>query len=356
MSRKYLVPINLNKNELQNARLQNLASDPSSPVEGQVYYNTTDDTVYFYNGATWVDAGQTGGGSTLTQEQVEDYVGAMFTGNTETLIAVTYNDGDGTVDFVVNDDLSGYDNTTSGFLTSETDPVFAASEAANITAGDNTNLGNLSGTNSGDEPNASTTTRGIVELATNTEATTGTDTARAVTPAALQAALDALVDAAPGTLDTLNELAAALGDDPNFAGTVTTSLAEKLAKADNLSDVASAVTAFNNIKQDATTSVTGAVELATSAEAEARTATTKALTPDSVANFTVKKTFTVGDGTATSYTLTHNLGTTDVVTQVRDATNDEIVECDIENTSTSAVTLTFATAPASSDIKAVVLG
>jgi len=356
MSRKYLVPINLNKNELQNARLQNLASDPSSPVEGQVYYNTTDDTVYFYNGATWVDAGQTGGGSTLTQEQVEDYVGAMFTGNTETLIAVTYNDGDGTVDFVVNDDLSGYDNTTSGFLTSETDPVFAASEAANITAGDNTNLGNLSGTNSGDEPNASTTTRGIVELATNTEATTGTDTARAVTPAALQAALDALVDAAPGTLDTLNELAAALGDDPNFAGTVTTSLAEKLAKASNLSDVASAVTAFNNIKQDATTSVTGAVELATSAEAEARTATTKALTPDSVANFTVKKTFTVGDGTATSYTLTHNLGTTDVVTQVRDATNDEIVECDIENTSTSAVTLTFATAPASSDIKAVVLG
>jgi len=356
MSRKYLVPINLNKNELQNARLQNLASDPSSPVEGQVYYNTTDDTVYFYNGATWVDAGQTGGGSTLTQEQVEDYVGAMFTGNTETLIAVTYNDGDGTVDFVVNDDLSGYDNTTSGFLTSETDPVFAASEAANITAGDNTNLGNLSGTNSGDEPNASTTTRGIVELATNTEATTGTDTARAVTPAALQAALDALVDAAPGTLDTLNELAAALGDDPNFAGTITTSLAEKLAKADNLSDVASAVTAFNNIKQDATTSVTGAVELATSAEAEARTATTKALTPDSVANFTVKKTFTVGDGTATSYTLTHNLGTTDVVTQVRDATNDEIVECDIENTSTSAVTLTFATAPASSDIKAVVLG
>ena len=37
-----------------------------------------------------------------------------------------------------------------------------------------------------------------------------------------------LVDSAPGTLDTLNELAAALGDDPNFSTTITTSIAAKL--------------------------------------------------------------------------------------------------------------------------------
>ena len=37
-----------------------------------------------------------------------------------------------------------------------------------------------------------------------------------------------LVDSAPGTLDTLNELAASLGDDPNFATTVTNSIATKL--------------------------------------------------------------------------------------------------------------------------------
>jgi hypothetical protein len=37
-----------------------------------------------------------------------------------------------------------------------------------------------------------------------------------------------LVDSAPTTLDTLNELAAALGDDPNFATTVTNSIATKL--------------------------------------------------------------------------------------------------------------------------------
>lgn len=37
-----------------------------------------------------------------------------------------------------------------------------------------------------------------------------------------------ITDSAPGTLDTLNELAAALGDDPNFATTTATSIAEKL--------------------------------------------------------------------------------------------------------------------------------
>ena len=41
-------------------------------------------------------------------------------------------------------------------------------------------------------------------------------------------AIAALVASAPGTLDTLNELAAALADDPNFATTITESIATKL--------------------------------------------------------------------------------------------------------------------------------
>jgi hypothetical protein len=46
---------------------------------------------------------------------------------------------------------------------------------------------------------------------------------------AVNAAVAALVDAAPGTLDTLNELAAALGDDPSFATTITNLIATKIA-------------------------------------------------------------------------------------------------------------------------------
>lgn len=47
----------------------------------------------------------------------------------------------------------------------------------------------------------------------------------------ISAAVSNLVDSAPGTLDTLNELAAALGDDPNFATTISSSIGEKVAKA-----------------------------------------------------------------------------------------------------------------------------
>lgn len=47
-------------------------------------------------------------------------------------------------------------------------------------------ISNLSGTNTGDESDASTTVKGIVELATTAETTTGTDTTRAVTPDGLK--------------------------------------------------------------------------------------------------------------------------------------------------------------------------
>lgn len=50
----------------------------------------------------------------------------------------------------------------------------------------------------------------------------------AQTDSAISTAISNLVDSAPGTLDTLNELAAALGDDPNFATTVTNSIATKV--------------------------------------------------------------------------------------------------------------------------------
>jgi hypothetical protein len=56
-----------------------------------------------------------------------------------------------------------------------------------------------------------------------------------------------LIASAPGALDTLNELATALGNDPNFATTVTNSIATKLTKASNLSDLTNAATARANL-------------------------------------------------------------------------------------------------------------
>jgi len=100
------------------------------------------------------------------------------------------------------------DNNTSGFLTSytETDPIFSASDAASITSTDISNWKTAHGW--GDH--------GVEGYATETYVNTQVAN---------------LVDTAPAALDTLNELAAALGDDPNFATTVTNNIATKVSKS-----------------------------------------------------------------------------------------------------------------------------
>ena len=67
-----------------------------------------------------------------------------------------------------------------------------------------------------------TNTDGISEGSSNLYYTNARADARA------QLKIDALVDSAPGALDTLNELAAALGDDANFSTTITNSIATKM--------------------------------------------------------------------------------------------------------------------------------
>lgn len=54
---KFLTSIDLSKNELLNARIQNLTTDPANAVAGQVYFNTSDKKLRVYNGTKWENAG-----------------------------------------------------------------------------------------------------------------------------------------------------------------------------------------------------------------------------------------------------------------------------------------------------------
>ncbi|MDO4444702.1 MAG: hypothetical protein Q4C97_04100 [Bacillota bacterium] len=53
---KVLTNMDFSKNEIQNAVVQNLASAPPNPKEGQFYYDSTDETLYVYAGGEWTDA------------------------------------------------------------------------------------------------------------------------------------------------------------------------------------------------------------------------------------------------------------------------------------------------------------
>ena len=55
MAVNFLDNLDLNDNQLLNARLQNLASDPTSANAGDIIYNTSSNVLKFYNGSAWVD-------------------------------------------------------------------------------------------------------------------------------------------------------------------------------------------------------------------------------------------------------------------------------------------------------------
>ena len=82
------------------------SSDPTGTTEGEMIYNSTDDKIKIYDGSAWVVVGN-------TSEQIQDIVGAMFTGNTETGITATYEDSDGTIDLVVSADSALIKDTDS---------------------------------------------------------------------------------------------------------------------------------------------------------------------------------------------------------------------------------------------------
>jgi hypothetical protein len=116
---------------------------------------------------------------------------------------------------------------------------------------------------------------------------------------------------------------------------------------------------FGTAAPAASETTAGIAELATQAETDAGTDDLRIVTPLKLATWSgrIKKySVSIGDGSATSYTVTHNLASRDVHVTIYNASTYDEVLTDVTHATTNTLTIVFATAPASNAYRVVVIG
>lgn len=262
MSQKWFNGLNLQQNQLENAVIQNLASDPSSGKAGQIYYNTTDNGYRYYNGTAWVN---------ISADAIKSIVagnGLTSTGTDTVTISL------GTPS------ASGSGSNTYG--------------SNSVTAESHTHQIKL--------PDATDSAKGVVQLAADNDTTS---TNKAVTPKQLETArknAEVSITAGNGLTGggTGHSLSVAMGtpstvNQTSTNSTTTTSHTHKLEFAavnspatsgneisfiDTVSQgVNGGISATKKTVRSASTTQTGVVQLATQNEVNTGTDTTKVITP-----------------------------------------------------------------------------
>jgi hypothetical protein len=456
MSRKFLVGIDLNKNELSNAVIQNLATAPASPAAGQIYYNTSDNQLYIYNGTRWevtgnaiqsgllssrpsastVDAGTIyyatdtylfyySDGSTWTQTNAfgsvtaqTSYGASSGNGSATTYARADHTHGTPALGTATPNAIAGVTGSAGTATTpSKEDHTHAFTPAADLSMagykltsvgtpsadGDAANKGYVDSVAQGLDTKAS------VVAATTVNGTLATDFANGsvvdgVTLATgnrilIKNQTDATANgiyvvAASGApsrstdMDNGTEFPGAYafveqGTVNGDTGWVCTNNAPVTLGSTNITFTqfsgAGTYTASNGVLltgSNFTFAPRSGYGLQTgSSGAEIKLATTSGLNLSSdlavgagngisVLTNTVaidsavvvsKYAANVGDGTSTSITITHNLGTRDVVVTVYEATGSyaEVI-CDVNHATTNTITLLFSVAPTSNQYRVVV--
>ena len=399
MARLFVTDINLNKNELQNARIQGLSSAPSPAVTGQVYYDTSNNTMYYYNGLTapngpWV-------AMNASQEVIQDTIGASVEGGVG--LTRTYVDSTG----ITTIDLDNTAVTAGSYGSATKIPTFTVDAQGRLTAAGEADVATTltingdTGTTgisllteslqvSGGEgidvavtdntitiaaEDATTTNKGVASFAdADFTVTTG-----AVTIKNVNLGTQTTGDYVRDIQGTANEITVA--PTSGEGAQVTIGLPDDVTITNNLNvggnlNVTGTINSVNttqvNIvdnKINLNTDFTGTptvdagirVERGDYTDVEIlwdESAVSWTLTNNGTNYHAITRKFTavVGDGTTFQYPVTHNLGTREVVVNVYDSSTYDTVECDVVRTSANVVTLGFTAAPASGAYTVVIVG
>lgn len=362
---KFLNNLDLNRNEIQNARVQNLGSAPTSPVAGQVYYDSGQNTLYVYNGTAWrpLDAAKLADGSiTISALATNALNRANHTG---TQLAATISDLATTVKAYRHDEFAAPTSAVSWGnqrITNLADPTSAQDAAtknyvdtqiqsaaagidckASVRVVANANI-TLSGTQTIDGISVVAGDRVLVR-----GQTTGSQNGVYVCAAGAWTRAtdaDAIGEITPGAFWFVEE---------------GTTYGKTQWRCENTGAVTVGTTSITiNQFGAAQTFVAGNGLTLTGNTFDVGAGTGITVQADAIAIDTSvvarKVAATIGDGAATSFTVTHNLNNQDVMTQVREIATNKIVDVDITNNGVNTVVIDFAVAPASNTYRVVVIG
>ena len=353
MAINYLSSIDLNKNELQNGVIHVLAANPSNPVEGQIYYNSTDNKLYFYDGSNWADAS-----------------GDIKSVNTNTTSTISVTDPDGPNPKI---DTITAAVTNGGSALATGDQIFdhVASSIGNVSftlQGTTNEIEVTDGLNMGD---GSTATIGLPDDVTVTnDLNVGNN---------LDVTGNAVIDGnltVSGTTTTVNSNTVEIGDsiitlnsDETGAPSQDAGIEIERGTSPNRSLVWDESAGEWTIQQASGTyeriatyadSVEDVIVEETGASGITVTETlsgtdNRIKTYDIAVNLDDLRYKTdIGDGSTTAIAVTHNLGTEDVIVQLFDNSTKETVYADVTRNSVNQITVSFATAPSSGAIRVLI--